>query len=205
VSLASSPDALRHHPDRAPSGWRSGLASGEVILMRLSWVVGSLLLVVGACGGTATEVPTPGAAKPKFETRWLRGISATEVKTAAQARGLVCQGPTRQGGTNVWTCGSGTPLVQYRVAFYGSAPLKLEYITATITQAGTNATTELVKPLFVALAGLHYDGGDAPGARAWVLQAIDAPGDTTFGPGKFRVSGDLLKMTLDIKAAGADW
>ncbi len=164
-------------------------------------VLGGLL---AACGGPAKETAAP-AAKPAFETRWLRGISATEVKTIAQNRGLVCQGPTREGGTNVWTCEARTPLVSYRVQCYGSAPLKLEYITATITQAGGNAKSDFVSPLFVALAGLHYDGGDAQQARTWVSQAITSPGETTIGPGKFKVSGDLLKMTLDIKASGSDW
>lgn len=161
-------------------------------------------LQAGCGGGPAKDNAAPAAAKPRFETRWLRGISATEVKNAAQRIGLACEGPAREGGTNVWTCASATPLVGYRVRFYGSAPLKLEYITATITQAGI-AKPDLVRPLFVALAGLHYDGGDAPQARSWVLKAIDAPGEAAFGPGKFRVSGDLSKMTLDIKASGADW
>jgi len=167
-----------------------------------------LLVLVGAqaaCGGTPAKDTAPVEKKPPYETRWLRGISATEVKTAAQTHGLVCQGPTLQGGTSTWTCASGTPLVGYRVQFYGSAPLKLEYITATVTQSGSNAKVEFVRPLFVALAGLHYEGGDAAQARAWVMKAIEAPGDTTIGPGKFRVSGDLLKMTLDIKASGSDW
>jgi hypothetical protein len=164
-----------------------------------------ILCVQVACArGPAKDSSAPAASKPRFETRWLRGISATEVKNAAQARGLVCRGPKFEGGTNVWTCAVETPLVGYRVQFYGSAPLKLEYITATITQAGT-AKAELVSPLFVAMAGLHYDGGDAAQARAWVLKAIAAPGETIFGPGKFRVSGDLSKMTLDIKASGSDW
>jgi hypothetical protein len=165
----------------------------------------SLLVVQVACGGgPAKDANAPAESKPAFETRWLRGISATEVKSAAQARGLVCQGPALQGGTSVWTCASETPLVRYRVQCYGSAPLKLEYITATITQVGT-AKADLVAPLFVALGGLHYDGGDAAQARSWVLKAIEAPGETTFGPGKFRVSGDLSRITLDIKASGADW
>jgi hypothetical protein len=164
-----------------------------------------LLVTLAACGGGANQAPAPAAEKPRFETRWLRGISATEVKTIAQSRGLTCQGPTLQGGTNVWTCTARTPLVDYRVQFYGSAPLKLEYITATIAQVGT-ATPDLVTPLFVGLAGLHYDGGDAQQARIWVSKAIAAPpADTTIGPGKFKVSGDLQKMTLDIKASGSDW
>lgn len=165
----------------------------------------SLLVTLAACGGGTTGSPAPAAPKPRFETRWLRGISATEVKTIAQARGLACQGPTLQGGTNVWTCTARTPLVDYRVQFYGSAPLKLEYITATIAQAGT-ATPDLVTPLFVGLAGLHYDGGDAQQARIWVSKAIAAPpGETTIGPGKFKISGDLQRLTLDIKASGSDW
>jgi hypothetical protein len=176
---------------------------GEVIMRTL--LVLSLVAVQIACGSSSKqESAAPAASRPRFETRWLRGISATEVKTAAQSRGLVCQGPKLEGGTSVWTCASETPLVRYRVQCYGSAPLKLEYITATITQVGT-AKADFVTPLFVALAGLHYDGGDAAQARSWVLQAIGAPGETSFGPGKFRVSGDLSKITLDIKASGADW
>lgn len=163
-----------------------------------------LVSVQAACGGGTAKEAAPAATRPRFETRWLRGISATEVKTAARTVGLVCEGPRLEGGESAWTCESATPLVGYRVRFYGSAPLKLEYITATITQAGV-AKADLVRPLFVALAGLHYDGGDAPQARGWVLKAIDAPGETTLGPGKFRVSGDLSKLTLDIKAIGSDW
>ncbi len=172
--------------------------------MRILIVATSLLVMLTACG-RGTPEQTARTPKALFETRWLRGISATEVKTIAQERGLLCQGPTREGGTNVWTCETRTPLVSYRVQCYGSAPLKLEYITATITQVGGNAKPDFVAPLFVALAGLHYDGGDAQQARTWVSQAIAAPGETTIGPGKFKVSGDLLKMTLDIKASGSDW
>ncbi len=162
-----------------------------------------LLLIVAAACAEPPKSAEP-ASKPKFETRWLRGLSATDVKNVAQARGLACQGPTREGGTNVWSCASATPLVGYTVRFYGSAPLKLEYVTATITQSGV-PKTDLVAPLFVALGGLHFEGCDTTQARAWVRKAIDAPGETTFGPAKFKVSGDPTKLTLDIKASGADW
>jgi hypothetical protein len=166
----------------------------------------SLLVLATGCGGPQ-NTPAPAAAKPRFETRWLRGISATEVKAIAQGRGLGCQGPTLESGTNVWRCTARTPLVDYRVQFYGSAPLKLEYITATVTQAGSNAKPEMVRPLFLALAGLHYDGGDPMRAREWVVSTIETPGggQTTIGPARFKVSGDLLKMTLDMKASGSDW
>jgi hypothetical protein len=169
-----------------------------------SWLVGGLLAVLAAaCSGSK---PAPETARPQGpETRWLRGLSATEVKTAVSARALVCEGPAREGGTNVWTCTAATPLVSYRVRFYGSAPLKLEYLTATVTQVGP-PKIDLVQPLFVAIAGLHFEGADAPKAREWVLAATTAGGgETAFGPAKFRVSGDLGKMTLDIKASGSDW
>ncbi len=169
--------------------------------MRIAFAL-VLLGLVAACGGPAKE-PAP-AAKPPYETRWLRDISATEVKTAAQKLGLACEGPKLESGESAWTCTSETPLVGYRVRFFGKAPLKLEYITATITQARA-PKAELVQPLFVALAGLHYEGGDAPQARHWVLGAIESPGEVTFGPGKFRVSGTPAKLTLDIKASGSDW
>jgi hypothetical protein len=161
-----------------------------------------VLMLLAACGAK----PEDKSAKPTGpETRWLRGLSATEVKNAAVSRALECKGPEREGGTNVWTCSAGTPLVTYRVRYYGSAPLKIEYITATVTQADT-AKTGLIEPLFVSLAGLHFEGSDAPAARKWVVTAIGAGGgDTSFGPAKFRVRGDLGAMTLDIKASGSEW
>jgi hypothetical protein len=80
-----------------------------------------------------------------------------------------------------------------------------EYIIATVTQSGS-AKVEIVQPLFVSVAGLHFEGADAPKAREWVLKALDAGGgDTEFGPAKFRVSGDISKMVLEIKASGSDW
>lgn len=170
-----------------------------------SQVVAAALFAVfmAGCGGSTGPAETPQAQGP--ETRWLRGLSATEVKNAAASRALACEGPAREGGTSVWTCGAATPLVSYKVRFYGSAPLKLEYLVATVTQTGS-AKPDFVQPLFVSLAGLHFEGADAPKARDWVLKAIDAAGgDATFGPAKFRVSGDLGKMTLEIKASGSDW
>jgi hypothetical protein len=162
-----------------------------------------LAAFMAGCGGSKGPAETSQPQGP--ETRWLRGLSATEVKNAATSRALACEGPAREGGTSVWTCGAATPLVSYKVRFYGSAPLKLEYLVATVTQTGS-AKPDFVQPLFVSLAGLHFEGADAPKAREWVLKAIESGGgETTFGPAKFRVSGDLGKMTLEIKASGSDW
>jgi hypothetical protein len=160
-----------------------------------------LVLAQAACGGSRpAEPPKSGT----VETRWLRGLSATEVRKAATARGLTCDEPKREGGTNMWACGGGTPLVSYRVRFYGSAPLKIEYVTATVAQAGT-PRPDLAEPLFVDLSGLPYQGAEPVKAREWTRRAIPSGGDLTIGPAKFRVRGDARKLTLDIKASGSEW
>jgi hypothetical protein len=167
------------------------------------WAVALAVSVMAACGGA--KEPAGGARPQGPETRWLRGLSATDVKTAVTSRALQCEGPAKEGGSSVWTCGAATPLVTYKVRFYGSAPLKLEYLTATVTQTGS-PKVDFVQPLFVSLAGLHFEGADAPRAREWVLKAIEeGGGDTTFGAAKYSVKGDLSRMTLDIKASGSDW
>ncbi len=174
--------------------------------IRVCFLVTSLSVAIAAgCGGAkepAAGAP-PQATGP--ETRWLRGLSATDVKNAATARALSCEGPAKEGASSVWTCAAATPLVSYKLRIYGSAPLKLEYLVATVTQSGA-FKPDYVQPLFVSLAGLHFEGSDAPKARAWVLKAIEAGGDDAmFGPARFRVSGDPSKMTLEIKASGSDW
>jgi hypothetical protein len=163
-----------------------------------------LSLCATALAACAAPPPEKPAATSPFETRWLRGVSATELRTIAQERGLTCQGPAMEGGISAWTCATETPLVQYKVKFYGKAPLKIEFITATITQSGI-AKADYVAPLFVALGGIHFEAGDAPKQRQWVMDAIGKPGDTTFGPAKFKVSGDLGRITLDIRASASDW
>jgi hypothetical protein len=171
---------------------------------RWTWCTGLVLAM--ALGAGCGSPPAEEAAVPAGpETRWLRGLAANDVRDAARSRSLACRAPEREGGTNVWTCTAATPLVEYRVRYYGSAPLKIEYVTATVTQVGA-PKTDLIEPLFVTLAGLHFEGCDAPAARRWVVQAIEAGGgDTAFGPAKFKVRGDLGRLTLDIKASGSEW
>ena len=77
-----------------------------------------------------------------------------------------CQEPRREGQETAWECEWGTPLVAYKVRFYGLAPGKIEYINATVSQSN-QPKDSLAPPLFVNLAGLHFDGG-GPGARARV-------------------------------------
>ncbi|MFB3852815.1 MAG: hypothetical protein ACE148_03205 [Vicinamibacterales bacterium] len=171
-------------------------------MSRLAACVAVVSFLWGGCGGGGSQPATKAPEGP--ENRWLRGLSATDVKKVAESRGLVCEGPRLEGGTSVWTCQTRTPLVSYMVRFYGSAPLKIEYVTATITQSGP-PKEELVAPLFVGLAGLHFEGSDAPKARAWTSEHCKTGGTIQFGPAKFRIHGDLGRLTLDIKAAGSDW
>lgn len=160
-----------------------------------------VLTLTAACGGSKPAEPQASGA---LGARWLRGLSASEVRKAATAHGLTCDEPKREGGTNMWACAGGTPLVSYRVRFYGSAPLKIEYVTATVEQAGT-PKPKLAEPLFVDLSGLPYQGNDPAKAREWTRKAIPSGGDLTIGPAKFRVRGDPSKLTLDIKASGSEW
>jgi len=168
------------------------------------WFLACLPFVSLAAFGCSGAGESAKKAPEGPETRWLRGLSAADVKAVAESRGLVCEGPGLEGGTSVWTCQTQTPLVSYRIKFYGSAPLKIEYVTATVTQSGP-PKAELVGPLFVALAGLHFEGSDAPKARGWASENYQAGGATEFGPAKFKISGDLGRITFDIKASGSHW
>jgi hypothetical protein len=80
--------------------------------------------IVAACGGSKEPAEAARPQEPQGpETRWLRGLSATDVKNAVAARALACEGPAKEGAASVWTCGAATPLVSYKVRFYGSGPL----------------------------------------------------------------------------------
>ena len=104
----------------------------------------------------------------------------------------------------MWACAGGTPLVSYRVRFYGSATLKIEYVTATVDQAGS-PKPDLAEPLFVHLSALLYQGEEPARARAWARGAIPGGGELEIAPAKFRIRGDASRLTLDIKASGSEW
>ena len=73
-----------------------------------------------------------------------------------------------------------------------------------VAQSGA-AKIEVAAPLLAFLANLRYEGADPDKARAWVEQAIAAPGQTEFGIAKFKVSGDLTRLVFEVKAAGSEW
>ncbi len=170
-----------------------------------------LLAVAAGCGDSKERAPAPGApagtaaASPAVsENRWLRGLWADDIRKALLSVNMTCTGPAMENRESVWSCESGTPLVTYKARFYGTAPGKIEYVTATVTQAD-RPKDDLALRIFVALAGLHFEGADPQKARAWVRQAIAAGGSTEFGPAKFKLMGDGRRRQFDIKASGSEW
>jgi hypothetical protein len=155
-------------------------------------------------GSAASTAPAAQPAAPSLETRWLRGLWANDIREALAPVGITCKGPTEQNRTNVWMCESGTPLVSYQVRFYGSAPGKIEYINAVVTESGP-AKDALPLRVFGVLAGLHFEGADQAKAREWLKASIGGGGTTVIGPAKYKLAGDPGRRTFDIKASGSDW
>jgi hypothetical protein len=177
--------------------------------MRNVWRTVAVLsaLAVGACGGPegsqeagqARQSSAPGA-----ETRWLRGLWANDIRAALDTVGLPCKGPVLENRTNVWTCESGTPLVTYKVRYFGIAPGKIDYVNAVVTQRGA-AKDALPLRVFSALAGLRFEGADQAKARGWMEASIAAGGSTSIGLARYKLSGDANRRVLDLKAAGSEW
>jgi len=171
--------------------------------------VGVLVAAAAAgCGNSGSNQPAAPpadqAAAPAFETRWLRGLFADDVRAAVAKIGMTCKGPNVENRTNVWLCESGTPLVSYKARFYGTAPGKIEYITATVSQT-ERPKDDVALRVFVALAGLHFEGSDPSKARAWVRDNVAKGGNTVFGPAKLKLQGDERRRQFDIKASGSEW
>jgi hypothetical protein len=168
----------------------------------------ALLAAAAGCGGSGSGQPaarpvaqTPA---PSVETRWLRGLWANDIRGAVGQVGLTCKGPVQEGQSSVWTCESGTPLVNYRLRVYGSAPGKIEYLNAVVTQSGP-AKDAIPLRLFAVMASLHFDGADAAQAKEWIAKTIEAGGNTEIGPAKYKLAGDPNRRVFDVKAGGSEW
>jgi hypothetical protein len=177
--------------------------------MRDMWRTVAVLsaLAAGACGGSGGSQQTAPAGRPSapaVEMRWLRGLWANDIREALGPVGLTCKGPVMENRTNVWTCEAGTPLVSYKVRFFGIAPGKIDYINAVVTQSGP-AKDALPLRLFEALAGLRFEGADQAKARGWMRASIAAGGTTSIGPARYKLSGDSNRRVLDLKSADSEW
>ena len=163
--------------------------------------IACLALVTLACGSGKGESAAPATpAAPDH----LSGLHASDLTKGFRERGLTCKDPVLEKDFWHYVCESLTPLVQYRGEFYAKVPGRVEYIRVLVAQSGA-AKIEVAAPLLAFLANLRYEGADPDKARAWVEQAIAAPGQTEFGIAKFKVSGDLTRLVFEVKAAGSEW
>ncbi len=168
--------------------------------------LGAAMVVVmfgAACGGA--EPPAPGTQAPgPAAATFLSGLHAADLAKVLRGRGLACPDPTQERDTRHWVCEASTPLIGYRVDFYGKVPGRIEYIRAVVTQSSRPKREEAVAFLDY-FAGLKYQGAEPGPARAWIEGTIDTGGGRMFGPASFKLSGDLSRLVLDIKAPGSDW
>jgi hypothetical protein len=171
-------------------------------------LVTAALVAAAACGSGSDQPAAPPAAEatasPAFETRWLRGLWANDIRDAVGKVGLTCKGPNQENRTSVWMCESGTPLVTYQLRFYGSSPGKIEYLNAVVGQSGPAKNGPPLR-LFEVLAGLHFDGGNPAETRAWLGKTLETGGSTVIGPAKVKLAGDPNRRVFDIKASGSEW
>ncbi len=180
--------------------------------MRHGWrtVAVASVLLAGACGGSgggsggSQEASRGGQAATAVEMRWLRGLWASDIREALAPIGMTCKGPVLENRTNVWTCESATPLVSYKVRFFGVAPGKIDYINSVVTQSG-EAKDALPLRVFAVLAGLRFEGADPAKTREWLQASIASGGTTATGPARYKLSGDANRRVFDIKSADSEW
>lgn len=161
-----------------------------------------LALAMSACGGKdRSSAPLPATpAAPDH----LVGLHASDLTQGLRERGLACQAPVLERDTRHWVCESSTPLVQYRAEFYAKAPGRIEYIRVVVSQAGA-ARLEVAAPLLALIANQRYEGADPAKARAWIEANVATPGRIDIGPANLKLSGDLSRLVLELKALGSDW
>jgi hypothetical protein len=169
------------------------------------------LLVALACGGSPGgragagqgTAAQPGGTPETQAAHWIPGLFASDVRDLVQRRGLSCQGPRQERKTNVWVCDGRTPLVTYHVELYGSAPGRIEYLTATVEQVQPN--DEHAATFLGAVASIKYQGAEPVKAKEWVEKTMAAGGETMVGPASYKLRGEPRRRTLDIKAPGSEW
>lgn len=164
--------------------------------------IAALAFVVSACGGKDSSSASAPAA-PALPDH-LAGLHSSDLTKGFRERGLACKDGVLERDTWHWVCGSATPLVQYHAEFYAKAPGRVEYIRVVVTQSGT-AKLEVAAPLLAFVANQRYEGADPEKARAWIEANVSTPGRTDIGTANFKLSGDLSRLVLELKALGSDW
>lgn len=179
------------------AGWRGCLITGLM----------ALVVAAGCGGGREAQSSSDRQPAADADPRFLTGLHASDLTTRVRERGLQCKEPTLERDTTHWVCETSTPLTAYFVEFYGKAPGRLELLRVVVTQSG-EAKEAIALPLLGYFAGLKYQGADPAKARAWIETSVAARGETAqmrIGLAKYKLSGDLSRLVLEIKAAGSDW
>ena len=163
-----------------------------------------LALGAGACGGGSGAPAAdqqPGAPGP---AKYLAGLHAADLAKAIREKGLACKEPVSEHDGMHWVCEAKTPLVGYFAEYWGRVPGRLEYIKVVVTQSGAPKVERIIALLDV-FAGLRYQGAQPEQARQWIAANVDKGGRQMFGPASYRLSGNLSRVVLEIKAPGSDW
>lgn len=170
---------------------------------RRLFVASAAVLLSISCGG-GSQPPAPAEPAGPAAATYLAGLHASDLAALLRGRGLACPEPTREGATTHWVCDASTPLIGYRVDFYGKVPGRIEYIRVVVTQASQPKRDEAVAFLD-RFAALRYRGAEPGRAKAWIDATVGGGGQTMFGPASYKLAGDLSRLVLDIKAPGSDW
>lgn len=164
-------------------------------------VAAGLAALISGCGSDPAPAPPAGA---PAEPTYLAGVHASDIAKAMRLRGLVCAEPRKERDFSHWVCEVETPLLGYMTEYYGKAPGRIEYIRVVVSQRGA-PKIEQITPLMMEVANLRYTDVDRAAAKTWVEQNLQTGGQTRIGPAKFKFSGDLSRLILEVKAPGSEW
>jgi len=174
-------------------------------MRRVLWGAAIVALAAAGCGGGSAPAPaadqhsgTPAPAK------FLAGLHAADLAKAIREKGLACKEPVTERDGMHWVCEAQTPLIGYFAEYWGRVPGRIEYIKVVISQPN-GPKPERATALLNIFANLRYQGAEPDKARDWIAANLDKGGQQMFGPARYKLSGDLSRLVLEIKAPGSDW
>ena len=172
-------------------------------LGRVLWGAAILALAAAACGGGSAPGADqqPGAPAP---AKYLAGLHAADLAKVIREKGLVCKEPVSERDGMHWVCEAQTPLIGFFAEYWGRVPGRLEYIKVVVTQS-KEPKVERVTALLDVFTKLRYQGAEPAKARDWIAANLEKGGQQMFGSASYKLSGDLSRIVLEIKAPGSDW
>ena len=154
--------------------------------------VGLLLALRSAAGrlSPATNPPLPAVSLPvgtpgaSLALPPIRGVTVTQITSALKARGYECTDARHVAETWITSCTLTDDHngVFYDVSVGGSDPTSVGLVSAgLISTRGGQPTNAEAAQFFPTVLGALGQGGAASQATTWILQNLDAGGDTTAG------------------------